>query len=336
MYASVHNDAPMDNLCHTLVGAALGEAGLKRRTRFGNATLMIASNLPDLDVLAFATGTPSVALRRGWTHGVLAQALLPILLTAAVLAVARRRRRSSTPAGAGDPSTSLGAGDPPIRACELLLLAYIGVVLHVLMDLLNNYGVRLLMPFDRRWWYGDVLFIIDPWLWLVLGAGIWIARRRHWPKAARWSLAVASVYVVAMIISAGAARGAIIDRWRQVEGRAPQALMVGPVPVTPLRRDVIIDAGDHYETGTFTWRPRRVRFDQAQIPKNDGDPRVAVARDAPNIRAFLVWARFPFWTLEAVPGGTRVTVGDMRFAAGPGIARRNFTESVTVPDSRGP
>src|SRR6185295_11108606 len=53
----------VDNLCHTLVGAALGEAGLKRRTAFGDATLMIASNLPDMDVLVFATGTPSVAFR---------------------------------------------------------------------------------------------------------------------------------------------------------------------------------------------------------------------------------------------------------------------------------
>ena len=69
----------MDNLCHTLIGAALGDAGLKRRTRFGSATLMIASNLPDLDVLVFATGTPSVAFRRGWTHGILADALLPPL-----------------------------------------------------------------------------------------------------------------------------------------------------------------------------------------------------------------------------------------------------------------
>ena len=54
----------MDNLCHTLIGAALGEAGLKRTTRFGNATLMIASNLPDVDVLVFATATPSVAFRK--------------------------------------------------------------------------------------------------------------------------------------------------------------------------------------------------------------------------------------------------------------------------------
>jgi inner membrane protein len=330
MYASVHNDAPMDNLCHTLVGAAIGEAGLKRRTRFGNATLMIASNLPDVDVLAFATGTPSVALRRGWTHGILAQLCLPILLTAIVLAVARGRSGATR-------STSHGlSDDPPIRARELLMLSYVGVITHVLMDLLNNYGVRLLMPFDRRWFYGDVLFIIDPWLWLVLGAGIWVARRHHSPKWARTSLLVACAYVLAMTISASAARAEIVDRWQQVAGQPPQAVMVGPVPVTPMRRDVIIDAGDHYETGIFTWQPRNIRFDQAFVAKNDRDPRVAVAREAPNIRAFLVWSRFPFWTLEPVADGTLVTVGDMRFAAGRGIARRNFTQSVVVAERRGP
>jgi len=49
------------------------------------------------------------------------------------------------------------------------------------------------------------------------------------------------------------------------------------------------------------------------VPKNDSDPRVAQACEAPHIRGFLVWSRFPFWTLEAVSGGTRVTVSDMRF-----------------------
>ena len=86
----------MDNLCHTLVGAALGEAGLKRRTGFGSGTLMIASNLPDIDVLVFATGIPPVAFRRGWTHGVLADVLLPVVLTGAVMLIARRRGRTGT------------------------------------------------------------------------------------------------------------------------------------------------------------------------------------------------------------------------------------------------
>ena len=309
----------MDNLCHTLVGAALGEAGLKRRTRFGSATLMIASNLPDIDVLVFATGTPSVAFRRGWTHGILADVLLPPLLTGVMLFVASRR-----------PSTSR---DPSIRPMQLLLLSYLGVVLHVSMDLLNTYGVRLLMPFSQHWFYGDVLFIIDPWLWLALGTGVGLSIRRRAPNWSRASLAVAAAYVLTMLVAARAARTEMIDRWQQVEGQPPQALMVGPVPVTPLQRQIIIDAGDRYETGTFTWRPRNIRFDADDVPKNDLDRRVAVASTAPNIRAFLVWSRFPFWTLEPVEGGTRVTVGDMRFNGGQGIALRNFTQSTIV---RGP
>lgn len=313
----------MDNLCHTLVGAALAEAGLKRRSRYGSATLMIASNLPDIDVLVFATSTPSVAFRRGWTHGILADLVLPILLTLAILLLARQ-----LPKGGRDAS-----GDPPIRPGQLLLLSYIGVILHILMDVLNNYGVRLLMPFSQHWFYGDALFIIDPWLWIVLGAGVWLARRRRSMAPARGSLVLATTYVFAMIVSARAARGEIIDRWQQAEGTPPQALMVGPVPITPLRRQLIIDAGDRYETGTFAWLPRNVRFDPGAVAKNNADPRVAVARDAPNIRAFLVWSRFPFWTLEPAAGGTRVTVGDMRFVGGPGVAARNFTQSTIV---RGP
>ena len=36
------------------------------------------------------------------------------------------------------------------------------------MDLLNSYGVRLLMPFSDRWFYGDALYIVDPFLYVVL------------------------------------------------------------------------------------------------------------------------------------------------------------------------
>ncbi len=313
----------MDNLCHTLVGAALGEAGLKRRTRWGHATLMIASNLPDLDVLVFATSTPSVAFRRGWTHGILADLLLPPLLTGIIMLVARSRSRAP-----------LESFEPPPRASQLLLLSYIGVLLHVGMDLLNNYGVRLLMPFSQRWFYGDVLFIVDPWLWMLLGAGVWFARRHRTGRPARAALLVAATYVLAMIVGARASRAEILDRWQQVEGKPPRALMVGPMPVTPLRRQVIIDAGDHYETGTFSWRPRSVHFDEPMVAKNDEDPRVALAREAPNVRAFLVWARFPFWTFEPAPDGTRVNVGDMRFNGGP-VAGRNFTQSAVVAASPG-
>lgn len=289
----------MDNLCHTLVGAACAEAGLKRRTRFGAATLMIAANLPDVDVLVFATEVPAVAFRRGWTHGLLAQTLLPVALTGLLLIVDRIR----PPRGDA----------PAFRPRAVLLLAYIGVLSHVGLDLLNPYGLRLLAPFDWRWWYGDVLFIIDPWLWLILGGGVWLARVRG-PLFAQHALGLALVYILSMTLNARIARALVVDEWRRTRGGAPTRLMVGPVPVTPFRRQVIVDNGLAFETGTFRWFPVRIAFDPAVVPKNDADPRVARAREAPHIRGFLVWARFPFWTLEPAPGGTRVTVSDLRFA----------------------
>jgi len=306
----------MDNLCHTLVGAAFGQAGLKNRTRFGSATLMIASNLPDVDVLVFATSTPSVAFRRGWTHGPIAQTLLPIALTVAVLVIAR--------------AWPTRGGAVPVRARWLLLLSYIGVMSHVLLDVLNPYGLRILAPFDWRWFYGDTLFIIDPWLWLVLGIGVWTARRRDALAPARLSLVVAAIYIVAMVAGARAARAIVVDAWRAEHGTSPRSVMVGPRPITPFTRDIVVDAGSHYQRGIFRWFEPRVTFGSATVPKNDTDPRVARAREAPNVRGFLVWSRFPFWTLTPATGGTEVTVGDMRFA---GQTPARFEASTVVPNT---
>jgi inner membrane protein len=301
----------MDNICHTLVGAAFGESGLKQQTRFGNATLMIAANLPDLDVLIFATDLPSVAFRRGWTHGILAQALLPVALTAAMLGIDRVVRARPD--------------ERPVRAKGLLLLSYIGVLSHVGLDLLNNYGVRLLMPFSNRWFYGDAVFIIDPWLWLTLGTGLWLTRRRGTAVAARQALTLAAVYIAAMCLNTRLARNVVLDEWRRERGGAPVSLMAGPVAITPFRRQVIVDAGIVYETGTLNLLRRRITF-EAVVPKNDTDPRVAQAREAPNIRAFLVWSRFPFWTIEENGDGARVSVSDLRFA-GRGAP---FVQSVVI------
>ena len=81
----------MDNFCHTLVGAAVGEAGLKRRTRLGNPTLMIAANLPDIDVLSFLTDTNPISFRRGWTHGIIAQLALPVVFAGVMYVIGRQR-----------------------------------------------------------------------------------------------------------------------------------------------------------------------------------------------------------------------------------------------------
>ncbi len=320
----------MDNICHTLVGAAMAEAGLKRQSAYARATLMIAANIPDLDVLVFATGTPSVSFRRGWTHGVVAQALLPVALALAIVAWARWRRSRGP---------RLVDGSLPVRAGVLLALSYLALYSHLFLDFLNNYGVRLLAPVEWRWFYGDAVFIIDPWLWVTLGAGVWLSSRRQSGhgnppfrfRPARVALAVATGYVAFMLGSAAVARDAVVREWRARHGTEPAALMVGPVPVWPFSREVIIDAGDHYETGTYRFWSPRLQLDPTPIPKNDGVPEVAAARNAPRVRALLVWSRFPYWVVERDAGGDGggaiVTLADVRFRDRGGT----FAASTRVP-----
>ena len=50
----------VDNVCHSLLGAALGRAGLARRTPLGMTTLVVANNLPDVDVAVFASGVRQI------------------------------------------------------------------------------------------------------------------------------------------------------------------------------------------------------------------------------------------------------------------------------------
>jgi inner membrane protein len=304
----------MDNVCHTLVGAACGAAGLNHRTRFGAATLMISANIPDLDVLVFATGTPWIEFRRGWTHGILAQIGLPVALAAVVWLFDHVKRWRGA------------EGDRPFHAGWTLLLALVGVYTHVFLDLLNNYGVRLASPFSWRWFYGDAVFIVDPWMWMMLGAGIWLTGRQGRTGPVRVALVAVTCYAIAMWTTGSAARSIVADRWTEARGAAPRALMVGPLPLWPFSRQVIIDAGRHYETGLFSWGRAAVTFFPEQIPKNSDAPEVAAARRDDNIRAFLVWARFPFWTIEPTPAGTRVTVSDMRFAGRNGFSASTMVE----------
>ncbi len=294
----------MDNLAHTLAGAALAEAGLKRRTPLAMATLVIGANLPDLDAvtLLFNSG---LAARRGWTHGVLAIALLPILLTVAMLAWDRAVRRKRDPLLV------------PAIPSEILILAFLGVLSHPFLDWLNSYGLRWLMPFDGRWFYGDALFIVDPWLWITLLLGFGLARRRGTPRPAQWAVGLAALYIVIMVGSSWVGR-TLVTTGVAAEGVTVDRVMVGPVPVDPNRREVVIESEGRYMRGTLRWLPTpTLVIDEGVIHPNLDHPfsiRAAADGDA---RRFLAWARFPFVRIEDLgTGAALITFDDLRYSDG--------------------
>lgn len=296
----------------------MGRAGVGRRTALATATLVIGANLPDVDgfVYFFGTGTDALAFRRGWTHGVLAMAVWPFLLVAAMLGWDRLVRRRGSGA--------------PVEPRALLLTAALAVWSHPLLDWLNTYGVRLLMPFSRRWFYGDALFIIDPWVWLGLGLAIVLGR------GGRRARARAALLVVAGYAAAMAALGRIGRGMVEAQAGGPRAdrVLVAPVFGTPFHREVVRQVGPDYEVGRLELGLRPGYEATGRFPAGLGQPPVAAAAATRPGRQFLSWARFPLARVEAAGERVRVTLSDVRYGTGP--AGSWAVVGVEVPGDRAP
>ncbi len=285
----------------------MGQAGLRRRTPLALPTLILAANAPDIDVITMATTDVWMYYRRGWTHGPIAMVVLPLVLTGLMLAWDRLVRRRRTP------------GAPPARPAALLWLAVLGTLSHPLLDFMNSFGIRLLMPFSNTWFYGDALYIVDPWLYGILGAGAAIAFLR-WRRpdggvtAARRALLVATVYVAAMFLSGLWARQEVQAGLSRA-GRGDARFMVTPVLANPLRREVLIDLGERYEKGFVDFTPApRFRPAGYGIEKRDADPMARAAAASPLGVQYLSWARFPFFVVERTLTPPRVQLNDARYS----------------------
>lgn len=146
----------MDNVTHALIGVCLARLALPwvRSLRGALWVSVLASNLPDVDWAC----TPFfedprlgyLVHHRGYTH---------TFVVATGLAVA----------------LALGVQRwiPAARRAPMIGLAVVAAWLHVGADAWNNYGVHPFWPFDNHWFYGDFIFIVEPWLWTALIPAAW-------------------------------------------------------------------------------------------------------------------------------------------------------------------
>jgi inner membrane protein len=336
----------VDPVAHTLFGATLAESGLRRRSRYATATLIVGANLPDVDALArFWDRDVELHVRRGWTHGVLAMVLLPLLLAGMVALWHRWRGSAMTQPPA-----------PAYNPRAILALSYLSVWSHPALDWINTYGVRLLMPFDGRWFYGDALFIVDPWFWLLTAAGVVLARSGNRAAIAGWvGLALLATWIVlgADGVSSGVKAGWIVGllllaalRWARpawaLEGGASKAgiatlvLYIGmayglarlaesaalqrfpaaaqvqanPTPGVPFAHRMVVVEENRYRVITKDGTVH-------ELPRRAPDAIVQRALASASIRGFVQWMRFPYWTVEEKPDRWVVRIWDLRYQ-GPG------------------
>jgi inner membrane protein len=272
------------------------------------ATAIVGANLPDVDGLIYVFGDGGVdalAFRRGWTHGILAMAVWPFVLAGVMLAFDRYVRRGS----------ARRRDRPPTLWKPLFLLSAITVLSHPLLDFLNTYGVRFLAPFSWEWFYGDALFIIDPWVWIALAVGIYLSSRRRRcdlpnpERPARTALLLTAAYAVAMILSGVVGR---IAADRSVPGS--QRRMVGPMPLNPLQRQLVLDFGETYRYGSVAFRPLPRTEVSGEDPKGADDSLAREAAATDQGRKFLSWSRFPIYRVDrAADGSARVELADARY-----------------------
>jgi inner membrane protein len=269
--------------------------------------MMIGANLPDIDILSIPFGA-SLTFRRGITHGIPALIVLPVLLTMCILWWDGRRR-------AGDPMR------PAAVPHEILLLSALSILTHPVLDFMNSYGMRWLMPMSGTWFYGDSLFIVDPWLLLMLGGAVLavrIARRTGavdpW-RPARLATAAAVAYIASMGVVSALLRDQVADRLGLGRNPGRRVLMVAPVPLWPHVREVIWRDGDSYRIGrTSLLAAGAVTETEPPIPIGGGEPEAELVLSDPEMAGFLDWSRFPFFTVERSATGLEVTAADARYS----------------------
>lgn len=171
------------------------------------------------------------------------------------------------------------------------------------------------MPFSTRWYYGDTLFIIDPWLWAILAAGVWAGSRRA--RYAALALLVAATYVVAMAVSNIAVRGQV-ERWARSVATVVDDVMIAPLAVTPFERWVVVADSLGYWVGMYGWLPTS-RIELQRLPYAGLTAELAGETAARDRAAgqFLTWARFPYYRWANGTERATLYIGDARYTVDP-------------------
>ena len=313
----------MDNLTHTAVGLFLSRAGLNRWSPMATPILLISANAPDIDIVTSAGGSLNyLHYHRHMTHALIAAPLVAILTVALVRLVSRKQ------------VNWLGAW----------MAALIAVFSHLLLDLTNTYGVRLLLPFSDRWLRLDLNNVYDLWIWgvfLLCIAGPFLGRLVGSEIASRnesstshgrgfaW---VALIFLLAYDCGRGVLHERAVTQLesRIYDGSRPVRTLAVPSAANPWGWRGVVETDDFFAVDDVNLL---TEFDPSHATifhKPAPEPALDAARNTPVFQQFLRFSQFPLWRVSPAPdieNGKLVEVCDLRFGEPPGFA---FIASATL------
>lgn len=314
----------MDNLTHTLTGLLLSRAGLSRVHPRAAVILTISANIPDIDVASLAWGTVDyLRYHRGITHGL---AFLPAMACVAVF-----------------------VGLPFLRGIpkhwrRLFALAAIGSLTHLMLDWMNMYGIRLLLPFDATWYSLSYVNVMDPWIWGVYGLAIFwpvisglvsseIGARRPGGRG----IAIFALVFVTALIGVRAVlhnRAVALQQSRVYEGQPPRQVFAIPTALNPWKWRGIVETKAAFHVSDvnllldFDPTTARVYYKPERIPAQE---QVFSNRTFQTLLDFSPAVYFRIIAAADPPGAVRVEAIDLRFGEG----RSNRFRATALVDAGG-
>lgn len=275
--------------------------------------MTLAAEAPDLDVFSrFGGPVYGFAHHRGFTHSFLGLFLVSAVVTGFIYLVWRLRgKRTNIP------------GLPP-RWGLLFCFAYIAGLSHILLDFTNNYGVRPFWPFWEKWYSWDIVFIVEPALYIILIVGLVLpaifGRRQGRPRGQRAAiLALAcliALYAVRDYEHRAAVHALSTTMFQSPVGSPdiPVRVSAYPYPWTLTRWYAVAELPQEFASSDIDSRTGMLHRDLLQFyPKPPETPATFQAKRSYLGRVYLDWAQYPI-AIESRQGtDTMVRLRDLRF-----------------------
>ncbi len=291
----------MEPITHFLTGACLARAGFNRKTALATATMTLAAEAPDIDVISsFKSPVFGFAHHRGFTHSFLGLFLVQAVVVGLVYSIWRIRGRKLN-----DPSL-------PPRWGLLFGLAYVAGLTHILLDFTNNYGVRPFWPFWEKWYSWDIVFIVEPIILILLVAGLVlpafsslindeIGVRSKGPQG-RLAASVALIGMVALwgIRDYEHRRAVGALQSRTYDGADPIRASAYPYWLNPFKWYGVVETQDFFASSLVdSSKPEVDSEGRMRIRrKPEETPATLAAKGSYLGRVYLDWAKYPITETE--------------------------------------
>lgn len=321
----------MEPITHFLTGACIGRAGLNRKTALATAATTLAAEAPDLDVFYyFDDRIAGFQHHRGWTHTFLGMFVMGLLVVGVLYLWYRWKLRRGKWKHEGPPRWGLLYG-----------FTLIAGVSHLLLDFTNNYGVRPFMPFSYRWYSWDIVFIVEPVLWVILIGGLVLPAfsalidsdmgiRRKMPRGRGWAItALIGMMVVWGMRDFQHRKAVNALQSLTYDGLDATRVSAFPKLINPFSWIGVVETTNFFEVmevNTFTGEVDPQNLATVYY-KNPETPITLAAKKSRLGRVYLDWAQYPYVEVEPLippASGFVVRFRDLRFVE-PGGKRSALT-----------